>query len=337
MSVAISAEGVRRAYGDKIAVDGASLTLRRGRITCLLGRSGCGKSTLLRLIAGLEPLDGGVIRAGDRVLSDGPVEVAPEHRDLGFVFQDYALFPHLTVEQNVAFGLKGKPGRERKEIAQTQLRRVRLADRSGAYPQALSGGEQQRVALARALAREPSAVLLDEPFSGLDGRLKAEVRDATLHALRHSNAAVLIVTHDAEEALMMGDDLALMDAGRILQTGSPHDCYHAPVSMTAARLLGEANALPAQIADGVAVTPFGRLPSTGDGAATVMARPEAIRLDGEVEARVIETRFRGAMMDVTLAAGDHLAHAHVPSRGAPRVDDVVRVGLDPHFCAVFPN
>ncbi|HYF22770.1 MAG TPA: ABC transporter ATP-binding protein [Caulobacteraceae bacterium] len=336
---ALSVENARRAYGAKVAVDGASLRLEPGRIACLLGPSGCGKSTLLRLIAGLERLDGGVVRDGERVLSGPGVHLPPELRDVGFVFQDYALFPHLTVEANVAFGLKDLPGRERRARALAQLERVRLADRAGAYPQTLSGGEQQRVALARALAREPRAVLLDEPFSGLDGRLKAEVRDATLSALRGTGAAALIVTHDAEEALHMADDLALMQAGRILQTGSPRDCYLRPVSMDAARLLGEANAVHVEVSAGAARTAFGTVPAPGvpDGRAVLMARPEAFRLDPAGRpATVRSARFGGARTEVVLTAGDAQAHAHVPSRDAPQAGQTVSVTLDESLCTVFP-
>src|SRR5690606_28478744 len=175
-SPTLTVRGAHKRYGAKAAVADASLELRPGRITCLLGPSGCGKSTLLRLIAGLELMDAGEIRAGDRVLSGKGIEVAPVHGGVGMVFQDYALFPHMSVLDNVAFGLAGAPRRERRARALALLEHVRLAPRAGAWPQALSGGEQQRVAPARALAREPAAVLLDEPFSGLAGALKAEVR-----------------------------------------------------------------------------------------------------------------------------------------------------------------
>jgi iron(III) transport system ATP-binding protein len=332
----IEVKGARRVYVKKAAVDGASLTVEAGRLTCLLGPSGCGKSTLLRLIAGLEPLDGGEISA-DGVLLSGPhVHVAPEERQIGFVFQDYALFPHLTVEQNVAFGLTRLPRDQRRARALAELERVRLADRAGAWPQALSGGEQQRVALARALARNPRAILLDEPFSGLDGRLKAEVRDATLEALRDAGAATLIVTHDAEEALMMADDLALMREGRILQTGAPRDCYLAPTSMAAARLLGEANELPVtRLDDGRAHTAFGAVPGSGQ---VVMARPEALVLGSDgARAKVIASRFAGGFVLLTLFADAETALARAPVASAPKVGDEVHVRLDPTFCVVFSD
>ena len=332
----IEVRGARRLYGRKAAVDGASLTVQAGRLTCLLGPSGCGKSTLLRLIAGLEPPDGGEISADGHLLSAPHVHVAPEERQIGFVFQDYALFPHLTIEQNVAFGLTHLPRDQRRARALAELERVRLADRAGAWPSALSGGEQQRVALARALARNPRAILLDEPFSGLDGRLKAEVRDAALEALRDAGAATLIVTHDAEEALMMADDLALMQDGRILQTGAPRDCYLHPTSMAAARLLGEANELPVtRMDDGKVHTAFGDLPGSG---AVVMARPEALVLGAEgARAKVTAARFAGGFVMLTLFADQEAALARVPVGSAPKVGDEVHVRLDPAFCAVFSD
>lgn len=336
---ALTIDNVRRLYGAKAAVDGASLRLQAGRITCLLGPSGCGKSTLLRLIAGLEPLDGGAITA-DRVLSGPNQHVPPEQRDIGFVFQDYALFPHMSVEDNVAFGLKRLSAEERHRRALMQLDRVRLADRAKAFPQALSGGEQQRIALARALAREPALVLLDEPFSGLDSYLKRDVRDATLAALREAGTAALIVTHDAEEALMMADDLALMDQGRILQTGSPQDCYRRPVSLAAARLLGPANGLDVMVKEGKADTGLGILDAAGlpDGPAVAILRPEALLLsDDGIPAHVVSTRFAGADSWVTVRIDGptpRLVQATMPTRLSPPAGARIAVQLDPEACTV---
>jgi iron(III) transport system ATP-binding protein len=325
---------VRRLYHGKAAVDGVSLVLHPGRIACLLGPSGCGKSTLLRLIAGLEPVDAGTIESALGVLSAPATHVPPERRDIGFVFQDYALFPHLSVEANVAFGLQKVAAAERRRLAHEALAHVGLDHRAASYPQALSGGEQQRVALARAMVRKPALLLLDEPFSGLDGRLKSEVRDATLAALREAGAAALIVTHDAEEAMMMADDLALMKHGRILQTGSPRDCYLNPVSPSAARLLGETNVLAATITAGKAVTAFGSVPATAG--SSVMARPEALVLGAAgVSATVTDCRYAGATSVVTLEAAGVTAQARVTSANAPKVGEVVKVKLDPALCAVF--
>ncbi len=338
MTPALTVEHARRAFGDRIAVDGASLTLTPGRIHALLGPSGCGKSTLLRLIAGLEPLDAGRIATPASTLSGPGLHLPPERRDIGFVFQDYALFPHLSVVDNVAFGLRSLPTAERRARAMAQLDRVRLADRAAAWPSALSGGEQQRVALARALAREPAVVLLDEPFSGLDSALRAEVRETTLAALRNAGAAALLVTHDAEEALLMADDLSVMAHGRILQTGDPGAVYAHPVSLEAARLLGAFTALPAIVAAGQADTAFGRLPAHGvtDGDALAMIRPEGIRLnpDGLV-ARVAASRFAGHVAHVRLERDGATLDAHLHPADAPERGDTVTVRLDHRFCTVF--
>ena len=336
MTTALTLDGVRKLYGAKAAVDGVSLTLEAGKITCLLGPSGCGKSTLLRLIAGLEPLDGGTV-ATDKILSGPTFHVPPEQRDIGFVFQDYALFPHISVEDNVAFGLKRLSPAERQKRALLQLQRVHLADRAKAFPQALSGGEQQRIALARALAREPALVLLDEPFSGLDAHLKAGVRDATLEALRQAGTAALIVTHDAEEALMMADHLALMDQGQILQTGTPQDGYRRPVSLAAARLLGPANPIAVVVAGGKADTGFGSLDAPGfaDGPAMAIVRPEALTLTADgTPALVLANRFAGADSWITLRIGRLELEARMATRASPVVGSQVLVCLDPSACTV---
>ncbi|MEG2497950.1 ABC transporter ATP-binding protein, partial [Brevundimonas sp.] len=297
----IRLSNARRSYNGRVAVSDASLTLKAGRITALLGPSGSGKSTILRMIAGLEPLDGGSLHAGETLLADTRSSVPPEHRDIGLVFQDYALFPHLSVADNVAFGLKGSK-KDRRAQAIEWLAHVKLADRADSWPHMLSGGEQQRVALVRALARKPRAILLDEPFSGLDRHLKSEVRRSLIDTLRASGTTVLIVTHDAEEALMMADDLVLMDKGVILQAGSPQDCYKHPSSISAARLLGEAEVLKARIQNGSATTAFGSIPcNLADGTGWLMARPETIHTSPAREgAKVTAIAFGGTFCELTL-------------------------------------
>lgn len=330
MSLVLQALDVRRVYGRTVAVDGASLALEAGRITGLLGPSGCGKSTLLRCMAGLEPVDGGEVRAGERLLSAPGVHVPPEARDVGLVFQDYALFPHLTVAENVAFGLVSRPKAERRDRALEQLQRVRLAHRADAWPSALSGGEQQRVALARALARDPAAILLDEPFSGLDGPLRTEVREATLSALRAAGKAALIVTHDAEDAMLTSDSLALMESGRILQTGAPRECFLEPASLAAARLLGEINTLP--IEEGA--TAFGPAQARQG---VLMVRPEGLWIGSEGAPAVVEeVRFAGASAVVALVAGEVRAQARLPLAAAPSEGARVQVRIDPMFARAFP-
>ncbi|HSJ99557.1 MAG TPA: ABC transporter ATP-binding protein, partial [Myxococcota bacterium] len=220
----VSVRSVTKRYGATVAVDGATLELNPGRITCLLGPSGCGKSTLLRVIAGLEHADEGEIEAGGRLLLGPRTNVPPEERRIGFVFQDFALFPHLTALDNVMFGLKGEPATEARARASELLERFRLSARASAWPHSVSGGEQQRVAIARALAPRPTALLLDEPFSGLDGDLRSQVIESVLAGLRDTEAAVLVVTHDPEEAMLLGDHIVLMSEGRIVQSGTPEDC-----------------------------------------------------------------------------------------------------------------
>lgn len=338
MTPALEVHQVFRRYGlDVRAVRGASLTLKAGTITCLLGPSGCGKSTLLRLIAGLEPVDHGEIRKDGVLISAETTHIPAEKRGIGLVFQDYALFPHLNGFGNAEFGLHDRPPAERKAMAADAMARALIWQRGEAYPAELSGGERQRVALARAMAPLPSVLLLDEPFSGLDGMLRQQVRDAAVETLRESGAAVLIVTHDAEEAMRMGDRLALMQSGKILQTGTPEDCYLRPASIDAARLVGPANALPAVVGGGVAMTSFGPVP-TAAGGDIVIARPEAFVRDPDgVEVEVTERRFVGAVTELRILGGNHMAAARMPSQGAPAVGDRIRVRLDPSLCAVVTD
>lgn len=333
----VSLTGVSRAYNGKLAVDRANLTLSRGRILGLLGASGSGKSTLLRAISGLESIDAGTIAIDGKVVSTAGYALAPEGRSVGLVFQDFALFPHLTVDQNVGFGLKGRP--DRKAVVAEMLDRVRLADRAKAFPHTLSGGEQQRVALARALVRNPAVVLLDEPFSSLDGSLRNDLREDLVTALRDSRASALIVTHDAEDAMIMADDLALMDVGRIIQTGTPQALYTQPLSVKAARLLGPLNLVDAEVRQGLATSALGRS-ATGlpDGTAWMGVRPSHLRLaetGSGLQARVASVGFAGAFWVVRANAGPHSLSIHV-REWAPAVGDVIDVRVDPAQLMVLP-
>lgn len=333
----LSVRGVTRSHAGRAVVSDATFEVDAGRIACLLGPSGCGKSTLLRMIAGLESVDGGEIRLDGHVVSRPHRIVAPERRSVGMVFQDFALFPHLDVTGNVAFGLTQLPPAVRRRRALELLARFHVERLADAWPHTLSGGEQQRVAIARALAREPALLLLDEPFSGLDETLRATVRHAVIADLRAAGTAVLMVTHDPEEALLAADHLILMSCGRILQTGSPRTCYHHPASIEAAHLLGDAVILPANVARAVATTAFGRLPapSIPDGAARVMVRPEGFLLgtDG-VPATVAETGFGGAYHLVTLVADGCCATVRM-STPPPDTGTVVHVSIDPRSASVY--
>ncbi len=275
--------GVRHAFGSTTVLEDVDLAVGPAEIVCLLGASGCGKTTLLRLIAGLESLQAGTIHLDGRMIAGAGRQLLPEERGIGFLFQDVALFPHLTVLENAMFGLAGLADRDRRrEVALAALRRVGLGEQLGAYPHQLSGGQQQRAALARSLAPSPSIMLLDEPFSSLDARLRAQVRDETLHVLKTSAVATVMVTHDPEEAMFMGDRIVLMDRGRVVQQGTAADLYYRPGSLFVAGFFGEVNRMPGEVHGGAVPTVFGDVPAGwyADGQPVdVVFRPEALMVD----------------------------------------------------------
>ena len=261
-------------------VDDVSLSVASGQVTCLLGPSGCGKSTTLRMIAGVETPDNGrILIDGDEVF--GPSRnLPPEARGVGLMFQDFALFPHLTVAQNVAFGLSDKTAR--RERVESLLSRVNLAGFGPKHPHELSGGEQQRVALARALAPRPRVLLMDEPFSGLDNRLRDGIRDATLEVLKSEGTAVLLVTHEPDEAMRMADEIALMRDGRVVQRGAPYNLYNSPADEAAAAFFSDVNVIRGTSRGALTETPFGAFltPGHADGAEVdIVIRPQHLKID----------------------------------------------------------
>ncbi len=291
-------------YGAVVAVRNLELELERGKILALLGPSGCGKTTTLRAIAGFEPPnEGGVIEIdGEKVVGKN-VFVPPEKRRVGVVFQDYALFPHLTVERNIAFGLSGNKKSNR--VGEV-LSLARLDGMGERMPHELSGGQQQRVALARALAPEPSVILLDEPFSNLDAALRAEVRRDMKSILTDAGATSVFVTHDQDEALSLADEVAVMLGGRIVQSAAPEKLYHSPATKEVASFVGEANFLPGTLdGDGKVRCALGRFPANDSlsGNVEVMVRPESLRLEkgGGGEARILDREFYGHDQLVRLA------------------------------------
>jgi iron(III) transport system ATP-binding protein len=265
---ALVVDEVSHRFGATIALNAVSLAVARGEILCLVGPSGCGKSTLLRVAAGLEPLQvGRVLIEGEVVAEPGKPELPPEARNVGFLFQDFALFPHLSVLDNASFGLHKLPSRERRDRARAALARVGMEDLAGAYPHMLSGGQQQRVALARAMAPEPPLFFLDEPFSGIDARLRRRLLEDTWRVLKDSGAASVVVTHDPEEAMLLGDRVAVMRAGHILQMDKPEIVYRKPETPFVAEFLGEVNKFRGTVnRHGIVETPLGRIPAPGYGA-----------------------------------------------------------------------
>ena len=332
MTAALSAHGVTRRYGDGPVVKDVSLSLPPGQITALLGSSGAGKSTLLRLFAGCEGVDAGEIRLGEELLSAPGRTVPAEKRRIGLIFQDFALFPHLTAARNVAFGLKHLPKAEAAARTDAWLARLGLTPRADAYPHELSGGEQQRVAIARALAPEPAAILMDEPFSGLDPGLRDSVRDTALDAIRAAGIPALLVTHDPAEALEHADRIAIISRGQLLQEGPASDIYLRPASPEVASALGPINrfragdAPPGLLAD----TPPDRL---------VIVRPEGVKPDpaAAVRAEITSARLTGALIRLTLAAGPLKLVALCPPAPGLAAGATTGIRLDPALTFTFAS
>ncbi len=374
---------VRHAYaGGPEVIQGVSLAVEPGETACLLGPSGCGKTTLLRLAAGLETLQAGRITIGARVVAEGGgIQVPPEARGVGLMFQDYALFPHLTIFENITFGLaggeraerrafigrrasrlwrandspRGSAGRarraERLAWVERGLQRIGLAEMADCYPHTLSGGQRQRVALLRALAPEPRVMLLDEPFSGLDVTLRAQVREDTLGLLKETGVATLMVTHDPEEAMLMADRLLVMNDGRIMQAGRPHDVSATPASAFVAALFGPVNRLSGRVQGGRVETALGvfAAPGLADGAACqILIRIEGVRaappgaeppgVGGTVTLNVIDARSLGRASILHLADGDGglSVQARIPGVFLPAPGQPVAVWTNPAQTFVFP-
>ncbi|MEE4639098.1 MAG: ABC transporter ATP-binding protein, partial [Wenzhouxiangella sp.] len=323
-----------------------------GEVVCLLGPSGCGKSTLLRIAASLEELQQGrVFINGEDMRSPSGRLVPPERRNVGLMFQDSALFPHLSVLDNVTFGLDKLPARRRRERALELLDTLGMGDCANRYPHRLSGGQQQRVALARALAPGPGLMLLDEPFSALDARLRDRIRDDTLHLLKKAGAGTLLVTHDPEEAMFMADRIALMKNGRILQMDRPVDLYCRPQDPFVATFFGEVNRIEGVVENGVIDTPLGQVEARHlpDGSpALVMVRPEAIRVvvvgkpqSQHRKTHVIMSRLLGRNSMVHICLHDHHnrefhLHSTMPGVFLPQENQQVELHLDQSQAFVFP-
>ena len=344
-----------RSFGGRRVVDDVSIDISAGRVTCLLGSSGCGKSTTLRMIAGVEVQDSGVVAIDGTVMADGRFSQPPEARFVGLMFQDFALFPHLSVAQNVAFGLKGSTA-EKAHRVDALLEKVTLSGFGAKHPHQLSGGEQQRVALARALAPKPRVMLMDEPFSGLDNRLRDGIRDATLQILKDENTAVLLVTHEPDEAMRMGDEIALMRTGAIVQRGAPYNIYNAPVDRDAAAFFSDINVIRGTSRGALTDTPFGAFltPGQSDGAEVdIVIRPQHLKIDFDRAGRgpnptsvdgtpargtVIRARYLGreSLVDFAMDFDGKTLTASVPGVFLPQPGTVLWLMIRRDRCFVFP-
>ena len=334
-------------------VDGVSLEVAEGQITCLLGPSGCGKSTTLRMVAGVERQDAGSVTIDGQILSCASLHMPPEARGIGLMFQDFALFPHMSVADNIAFGLKGSKREKRHRVDQL-LERVNLSGFGRKAPHMLSGGEQQRVALARALAPKPRVMLMDEPFSGLDNRLRDAVRDGTLALLKEENTAVLLITHEPDEAMRMADEIALMRAGKIVQSAAPYTLYSHPKDRLTASFFSDINILKSTVHGAICDTPFGQFlaPGRPDGTAVeIVFRPQHMRIDFHrgpaalkptdtqgmpAPATVHRARFMGkdSLIEFTLEDGAQVA-ATVPQVFLPKAGTKFLLSIPRDRCFVF--
>lgn len=339
-------ENVSHDYDGVTSVQDLSLSIAPGEILCLLGHSGCGKTTLMRIAAGVERQSKGKVLINGREIAGETVFLPPEKRGVGLMFQDYALFPHMSIIANVMFGLTDMVKKEAQAAAMGALGRVGLASYAADYPHALSGGEQQRVALARALVPRPGILLMDEPFSGLDKRLRDNVRDETLAVIRETRATCIIVTHDPEEAMRMGDRIALMRRGRLVQHGSAADLYKDPVDLFAARFFSELNQLEGIVTSAGVETPLGILGATRAQAGEkvdVCVRPQGILLHKAglcgVPGRIRSKRFVGEvdLLSVVVDGLNHPIQARVRA-GSPWEKGMdVAVSADPKDVLVFPR
>ena len=343
--------GVSHGYGDNRILDNASLMIPAGELVCLLGPSGSGKTTLMRLAAGLERLQQGKIVIDDEVVADPEMHVPPEHRGIGLMFQDYALFPHLSIIDNVTFGLFGQPQDQARRRAMDMLDQVGMARYATSHPHMLSGGQQQRVALARALAPKPKVLLLDEPFSGLDTNMRGQIREETLTVLKSSGVATLMVTHDPEEAMFMADRIKILGfGGSILQSGRPHEIYYHPRHEFVAKLFGLMNRFEGVVEGGCVETPLGKIRAKGLGEGRpveVLVRPEGVTLESDSDngtpVEVISTHLLGhdniVRVRLTEEAGDENGkelYVRIHHTVEPELSKRITAGVDPEYAFIFP-
>lgn len=349
-------DGITRLFDKAAVVDGLSLELYAGRVTCLLGPSGCGKSTTLRIAAGVDQQSAGRVVIDGVEVSGRKIHLPPEKRSIGLMFQDFALFPHLSVADNISFGLQGSGKKAKADRVAELLERVALEGFGAKYPHQLSGGEQQRVALARALAPRPRVLLMDEPFSGLDNRLRDGIRDETLSLLKEEGAAVLLVTHEPDEAMRMADQIALMRAGKIVQMGAPYNLYNNPVDREAAAFFSDINIIHGVVRNALTDTPFGQFLTPGmvnDADVEIIIRPQHLKMDFDRDGRgpnptvsdgvpargiVERARFMGgeSLVEFSMDHDGSTLNATVPGVFLPKPGTPLWLTFRRDRCFVFP-
>lgn len=338
---------VTKNFGKLRAVDQISLDLARGEILALLGPSGCGKSTILRLIAGFEQLNAGEVSIGGQPVATPTHHIAPERRQVGMVFQDYALFPHLTVQQNVVFGLRDLPRSQRAKVSERLLEQVGLEGLGKRYTYELSGGQQQRVALARAMAPNPAVMLLDEPFSNLDTALRQRMREEIRSILKQSGITAIIVTHDQKDAFVVADRIAVMNQGRLLQVGTAQEVYTRPATEFVASFIGHNNMIRGRfdatsgcIATELGQVPCEAIPGSANKEVTVCLSPRCLRPDpaGALTGTVVASTYEGSALEVTVALtmgdGDRHFVIHLDPSHHVQAGDTMRLAVQPRDFAV---
>ncbi|MDC0057028.1 ABC transporter ATP-binding protein [Alphaproteobacteria bacterium] len=347
--LAVKINNLSHSINNQAVLKNINLELEKDKIACILGPSGCGKTTLLKLIAGLEKVTKGNIIINDEIVSSSSVHLKTEKRKIGFLFQDYALFPHLTVKENLNFAIKN--GKNEKHDIEEIIEIIKLPNSLHKYPHELSGGEQQRVALARSIIAQPDLLLLDEPFSSLDLSLKEEVRDDTLHLLQKSNISVLIVTHDPFEAMFISNKIYVMQkGGEVVQSGSPHQLYNEPINSYVAGFFGETNKFKGMVKNAEVQTPIGTIKAPNileSKEVEIHVRPQGIKLTQEktpvngIKGTVMASKLMGTFSFVHLSVLDQNneivhVHSHMPASFIPGQSTAVGIEIDNEQTFIFP-
>ena len=337
-------------FGEKEALSNLNFSIENNSIVSVLGPSGCGKTTLIRLIAGLENIQKGEIFLEKSLVANKNLNIPPEKRPISYVFQDFALFPHMTVLENVSFAAGSKSNK--KQLIDQVIHLAKVENFLEKYPHSLSGGEQQRVALARSIAVQPKLLLLDEPFSDLDINLKREIIDDTLHLINSLESSAIVVTHNAEEAMFLSDAILVMEKGKLIQIGTPHDIYFKPSNLYVASLFGETNIFQSKIEDNTCLTPLGRIKTSNlsnNQDVDVVVRPEAIKLNLEKSPLlnpnsgvVVDSKFLGNSAIIHMTVNDeknnkHHIHSKVMGNFLPPAASSVSVTLDEDHVFIFPR